>query len=81
MASKDQDPEERYRGARNVGVGIMIPTMLAASVLVGCVLGFLLDKWLNIEPWGLLGGLVFGSIAGVREMLKLLKKLQQNGKE
>lgn len=82
MASqKDKDSEERYRTARAVGMGVLVPTMLAACVLVGCILGFLVDKWLGTAPWGLLTGLVLGSVAGVREMLKLLRNMQEDGKK
>lgn len=79
-AQQDQDPEERYRTARTVGLGVMVPGMLFGSVLVGCGLGYLADKWLGTSPWGILVGLVVGSVAGVREMLKLLKKIQKEDK-
>ncbi len=76
----DKDSEDRYRTMRTVGAGILVPTMLMACVLVGCVLGALIDKWLQSSPWGLLAGLLFGSAAGIREMMKLLKKMQKDGK-
>lgn len=76
MANQDQDPEERYRSARTIGMGIMVPGMLFGCVLAGCVLGYLGDIWLDTSPWLLLLGLVLGSVAGVREMLKLLKKMR-----
>lgn len=77
---KDQDSNEQYSGTRNVAMGVMIPGMLFGCVLIGCVIGFYVDKWLGSAPWGLLVGLVLGSIAGVREMLKLLKKIQSDKK-
>ena len=77
-AQQDQDPEERYRTARTVGLGVMVPGMLFGCVVVGCGLGYLFDKWLGTSPWGLLVGLILGSVAGVREMLKLLKKIQKD---
>jgi ATP synthase protein I len=71
-----QDPEDRYSAARTVGAGVLVPGMLFGCVVVGVVLGYFIDKWLGSNPWGLLVGLVIGSVAGVREMLKLLKKMQ-----
>ncbi len=59
-------------------MGVMIPGMLFGCVLIGCVMGFYADKWLGSAPWFLLAGLILGSVAGVREMLKLLKKMQGN---
>jgi ATP synthase protein I len=75
---QDQDPKERSSATRNVAMGVMIPGMLFGCVLIGCVLGFYVDKWLDSAPWGLLVGLILGSVAGVREMLKLLKKIQSD---
>lgn len=75
---QNQDPEDRYSAARAVGAGVLVPGMLFGCVVVGVLLGYFLDKWLGSSPWGLIGGLVLGSVAGVREMLKLLKKIQGN---
>lgn len=75
-----QDPEDRYASARAVGAGILVPGMLFGCVVVGVVLGYYADKWLDTNPWGVVIGLIFGSIAGVREMLKLLKKMQGGSK-
>ena len=62
-------------------MGVMIPTMLFACVLVGCGLGYWADLKLGTMPWLMLFGLIMGSIAGVREMMKILKKIQKDGKE
>jgi len=62
---------------RNAGMGILVPGMLFGSIVVGSGLGYFLDRWLHTAPWLLLAGLVLGSVAGVREMLKLLKKLNE----
>ncbi len=75
-----QDPNDRSNATRNMAMGVMIPGMLFGCVLIGCIMGFFADKWFGSAPWGLLIGLVLGSVAGVREMLKLLKKIQ-SGKE
>ena len=72
-----KDPEKESNTARNVGMGVMVPTTLAACVIVGCFLGNLIDGWLNSSPWGVVIGLIVGSLAGVREMMKLLKKMNR----
>lgn len=40
----------------------------ASASAVGTLLGYGLDVWLNSSPWGLLGGLVIGTAAGVKMM-------------
>ena len=65
---------------RHVGLGVSVPTMLAASVIVGCIIGHYLDSWLDTGPWMLLLFLVLGLAAGVREMLVILRKLEEKDK-
>lgn len=41
----------------------------ATATTVGTVLGYGLDVWQHTSPWGLLGGLLLGTAAGVKQML------------
>lgn len=78
MAGKPgRNPEKESNNARNIGMGVMVPTTLAACVIVGCFLGYTADKWFNSSPWGVVIGLIIGSVAGVREMMKLLNKMNK----
>lgn len=67
--------KEDPSGWRAVGGAVAIPTMLAATVLVGVVLGKLADDWLSTSPLFLLVGLLLGLVAGVRETLLILRKI------
>lgn len=69
--------EERGREARRISLGVTIPTTFAASVVVGVVIGYGLDRWLGTGPWLTLVFLGLGLIAGVREILSVLKKLDR----
>jgi ATP synthase protein I len=40
----------------------------ASASAAGCLLGYGLDSWLGISPWGLIGGLFLGVAAGVKLM-------------
>ncbi len=60
-------------------MGIMIPSMLFACVLVGTGLGYWADKKFGTAPFLMLFGLIMGSVAGVREMMKILKQIQKDG--
>lgn len=79
--AKQRDPQQRNdsgsREARRVSLGITIPTTFAASVVVGIMIGYGLDKWLGTGPWLTLIFLGFGLAAGVREILSVLKKMDQ----
>lgn len=41
----------------------------ASASAVGCVLGYGLDYWLGTTPWGLIGGLIIGCLAGFRLLM------------
>ena len=56
-------------------MGVMIPSMMAASVVGGAVAGFWLDKWMGWDWYGLVGGLILGIVVAVREVRKLIKKM------
>src|SRR4029079_19463770 len=43
---------------------------LGAGVLVGAVIGWLLDRWLGIAPWGLIVFLLLGFAAGVLNVMR-----------
>lgn len=64
----------RAQQTRSVGYATMIPTMMAA----GPVLGFLLGNWLEgrygHSPWFVVGGVILGSIASFRQVIRLLNR-------
>ena len=49
---------------------------LGLSVVVGFLIGSLLDKWLGTEPWLLLVFGIAGIIAGYRSIFRLVKRIQ-----
>jgi ATP synthase protein I len=57
------DPSAMARGFR-------LSTELVAGVLVGAGLGWLLDRWLGISPWGLIVFLLLGFAAGVLNVMR-----------
>ena len=62
-ASPTADPSAMARGFR-------LSTELVAGVLVGAALGWLLDRWLGISPWGLIVFLLLGFAAGVLNVMR-----------
>jgi F0F1-type ATP synthase assembly protein I len=56
----DEHPEPTFRGRDLVGVG----GMLAGAVVVGMVLGLLVDDWTGASPVGVLVGIALGVVLG-----------------
>jgi ATP synthase protein I len=50
--------------------GFRLSTELVAGVLVGAVIGYLLDHWLGISPWGLIVFVLLGFVAGVINVMR-----------
>ena len=57
------DPSALARGFR-------LSTELVAGVLVGAFIGWVLDRWLGISPWGMIVFLLLGFAAGVLNVMR-----------
>lgn len=58
-----------------------VPTLMAASILVGFFLGQWVDGKFGTEPFGMLIGLVLGMATAGREIYRLIKKVQAMTKD
>ncbi len=74
------DDEDRWknwgRSLRAEGVAISIPLVMIVFPLVGGLIGKYLADKLEL-PWILFVGLVLGLVAGIREAVSLIKRLNQ----
>ncbi|MGB9043785.1 MAG: AtpZ/AtpI family protein [Pseudolabrys sp.] len=75
LAQADR-PSENGSGPRQtadlsaIARGFRLSTELVAGVLVGAAIGWLLDRWLGISPWGLIVFLLLGFAAGVLNVMR-----------
>src|SRR5471032_2959784 len=69
-------PTEQDSGPRQtadpsaIARGFRLSTELVAGVLVGALIGWLLDRWLGISPWGLIVFVLLGFAAGVLNVMR-----------
>ncbi|MDD5465853.1 MAG: hypothetical protein PHP73_05895 [Candidatus Omnitrophica bacterium] len=65
--------EDFYKGVKTVGFVTFIPFMLAAGPLSGYFVGDFLQKKFNLSSYVVLFSVAIGFIAGVMEMVRILK--------
>jgi ATP synthase protein I len=72
QAGRPSDSPEADRAATASGYarGFRLSSELVAGVLVGAGIGWLLDRWLGISPWGLIVFLLLGFAAGVLNVMR-----------
>ena len=71
QASRSSDgPEDRATTASGYARGFRLSRELVAGVVVGAGIGWLLDRWLGITPWGLIIFLLLGFAAGVLNVMR-----------
>ena len=66
---------QKYKLARQMGLAITIPMVLASGPLIGWFIGTWLDKKLGTTPWIFIILLILGVVASVRETIKIIKEI------
>ena len=73
---KNTNNEQNSRG-QFMGSAFRLGTELVASVVVGTIIGFILDNWFGTKPWLMIIFFFVGSIAGIMNVIKSAKKMQK----
>ena len=61
-----------------MGSAFRLGTELVASVVVGTIIGFILDNWFGTKPLLIILFFLFGAAAGIYNVIKAAKKMQEN---
>ena len=60
-----------------IGSAFKLGTELVSAVLVGTIIGFILDNWFDTKPWLMIFFFFLGSAAGILNVIKVAKKMQE----
>ncbi|WEK03061.1 MAG: AtpZ/AtpI family protein [Candidatus Devosia phytovorans] len=80
-AKRDRLIEERKASPDNSEAmagyarGMRIATEFIAAIVVGCILGYLVDLGLGSSPWGLLIGMLMGFAAGILNVTRVVTQM------
>jgi ATP synthase protein I len=66
----DDAGEDRATNASGYAKGFRLSSELVAGVVLGAGIGWLIDRWLGIAPWGLMIFLLLGFAAGVLNVMR-----------
>ena len=67
---------EENTSSSSFGKALSLSTELVAAVLVGTIMGFILDNWFDSKPWLTLLFFFIGVIAGILNVFRSAKKMQ-----
>ena len=60
----------------NMGTAFKMSTELVSAVVVGTIIGFILDNWFGTKPWLILIFFFVGVVAGILNVFRSAKKMQ-----
>ena len=74
---KSRDSLKKNEPKSNIGVAFKMSTELVSAVVVGTIIGFILDNWFGTKPWLIIIFFFVGVIAGIMNVIKSAKKMQK----
>ena len=66
----------KQSSSSNLGIAFKISTELVAAVVVGTIIGFILDNWFGTKPWLTLIFFFVGVVAGILNVVRSAKNMQ-----
>ena len=75
-ARKKLKVEKENPQTSNIGQAFKLSTELVAAVLVGTIIGFILDNWFDTKPWLIIIFFFVGVVAGILNVIRSAKKIQ-----
>ena len=60
-----------------MGNAFKLGTELVAAVVVGTIIGFILDNWFDTKPWLIIIFFFLGSAAGMLNVIRTAKRMQK----
>jgi ATP synthase protein I len=60
-----------------MGSAFKLGTELVAAVVVGTIIGFILDSWFDTKPWLIIIFFFLGAIAGMLNVIRTANRMQK----
>ena len=69
--------EKKNVPTSNIGQAFKLSTELVAAVLVGTIIGFILDNWFDTKPWLIIIFFFLGAAAGMLNVIRTANQMQK----
>ena len=66
------------KNTSSLGTALKLSTEMVAAVLVGSIIGFILDNWFDSKPWLTIIFFIAGAAAGILNVIRSAKLMQKN---
>jgi len=60
-----------------MGSALKLGTELVAAVVVGTIIGFILDSWFDTKPWLIIIFFFLGAVAGMLNVIRTANRMQK----
>ena len=60
-----------------MGTAFKLGTELIAAVIVGTIIGFILDSWFDTKPWLIITFFFLGAAAGMLNVIRTANRMQR----
>ena len=74
---KNQYENDKEKRGSFMGNAFKLGTELVAAVLVGTIIGFILDTWFDTKPWLIIIFFFLGAAAGMLNVIRAAKRMQK----
>ena len=75
--AKSKYSESKEPSTSGMGLAFKMSTELVAAVAVGTIIGFILDNWFDTKPWFIVIFFFIGVIAGILNVIRVAKSMQE----
>jgi ATP synthase protein I len=69
--------DNKRQNPSSIGTAFKLSTELVSAVIVGTIIGFILDKTFGTKPWLILIFFFVGVVAGIINVVKSAKNMQK----
>ena len=75
--AKSKNSSNNKQSNSGMGIAFKMSTELVSAVVVGTIIGFILDNWFGTKPWLILIFFFVGVFAGISNVIRSAKNMQK----